>query len=66
MSAHMNSIGPDRGAGRLRKSLRGRRFDRKAVDFYSLRHTCGAWLAGAGVHPKVIHRIMRYCRSRSQ
>ena len=32
----------------------------KVADFHSLRHTCGSWLAAAGVHPKVIQRIMRH------
>lgn len=30
------------------------------LDFHSLRHTCGAWLAIAGVSPKVIQAIMRH------
>jgi len=30
----------------------------RVVDFHSLRHTCGSWLAAAGVHPKVVQRIM--------
>ncbi|MBC8350390.1 MAG: site-specific integrase [Planctomycetes bacterium] len=29
-------------------------------DFHSLRHTCGAWLAMAGEHPKVIQTVMRH------
>ncbi len=29
-------------------------------DFHALRHTCGSWLAAAGVHPKVIQEIMRH------
>lgn len=29
-------------------------------DFHALRHTCGTWLANAGVHPKVIQTIMRH------
>lgn len=29
-------------------------------DFHSLRHTCGAWLAIRGVHPKKIQTIMRH------
>ena len=29
-------------------------------DFHSLRHTCGAWLALAGEHPKVIQTVMRH------
>ena len=29
-------------------------------DFHALRHTCGTWLADAGVHPKVIQTIMRH------
>ncbi|MGB0714233.1 MAG: tyrosine-type recombinase/integrase [Phycisphaerae bacterium] len=28
--------------------------------FHSLRHTCGAWLAQAGAHPKEIQSIMRH------
>lgn len=30
------------------------------LDFHSLRHTCGAWLAIAGVNPKVIQTVMRH------
>jgi len=30
------------------------------IDFHSLRHTCGAWLAGAGVQPKVVQSLMRH------
>lgn len=29
-------------------------------DFHALRHTCGAWLSLAGVHPKAIQTIMRH------
>ena len=32
----------------------------RVLDFHSLRHTCGSWLAARGVHPKVIQRIMRH------
>lgn len=30
------------------------------IDFHSLRHTCGAWLASKGVNPKAIQTIMRH------
>lgn len=30
------------------------------LDFHSLRHTCGAWLATTGVHPKVVQTVMRH------
>ncbi len=30
------------------------------LDFHALRHTCGAWLAMAGEHPKVVQTIMRH------
>lgn len=30
------------------------------LDFHSLRHTCGAWLAIAGVNVKVIQSVMRH------
>lgn len=30
------------------------------LDFHSLRHTCGAWLAIAGVNIKVIQKVMRH------
>ena len=32
----------------------------KRLDFHSLRHSCGAWLALAGVHPKVVQIVMRH------
>jgi hypothetical protein len=34
--------------------------DGKVLDFHSLRHTCGAWLAMTGVHPKVVQLVMRH------
>lgn len=30
------------------------------LDFHALRHTCGAWLAIAGEHPKTIQTILRH------
>ena len=30
------------------------------LDFHSLRHTCGAWLAMAGAHPKAVQAVMRH------
>ena len=30
------------------------------TDFHCLRHSCGAWLAVAGVHPKVVQTVMRH------
>ncbi len=30
------------------------------ADFHALRHTCGSWLAAAGIHLKVIQGIMRH------
>ena len=30
------------------------------MDFHALRHTCGAWLAMSGVHPKVVQTVMRH------
>ena len=35
----------------------------QVADFHSLRHTCGTWLAAAGVHPKVIQTVMRHLTS---
>ncbi|MCA9367984.1 tyrosine-type recombinase/integrase [Candidatus Kaiserbacteria bacterium] len=32
----------------------------QTVDFHSLRHTCGAWLALRNVNPKVIQAVMRH------
>ena len=34
--------------------------DGEILDFHSLRHTTGAWLAMVGEHPKVIQTIMRH------
>jgi integrase len=33
---------------------------KEQLDFHSLRHTCGAWLAMRGVHPKTIQTVMRH------
>ena len=30
------------------------------LDFHALPHTCGAWLAMFGVHPKVVQTVMRH------
>ena len=32
----------------------------EVIDFHSLRHTCGAWLAMTGAHPKVVQQVMRH------
>jgi hypothetical protein len=34
--------------------------DGEHADFHCLRHTCGAWLAMAGNHPKTVQSIMRH------
>lgn len=34
--------------------------DGEVLDFHALRHTCGAWAAVAGIHPKVIQTLMRH------
>ena len=34
--------------------------DGERVDFHCLRHTCGAWLAQTGAHPKVVQTVMRH------
>jgi hypothetical protein len=30
------------------------------LDFHSLRHTCGTWLAMAGAHPNAVQAVMRH------
>ena len=32
----------------------------ESLDFHSLRHTCGAWLAMGGAHPKAVQAVMRH------
>jgi len=32
----------------------------EVFDFHCLRHTCGAWLAMTGSHPKVVQTVMRH------
>ena len=32
----------------------------EVLDFHSLRHTCGAWLAMTGVHVKTVQTVMRH------
>ncbi len=40
--------------------LRSKCREGTVLDFHSLRHTCGAWLAMAGNHPKVVQTVMRH------
>jgi integrase len=35
-------------------------FAEEVLDFHALRHTCGAWLALANCHPKVVQTVMRH------
>ena len=34
--------------------------DGERLDFHSLRHTCGAWLAMSGTHPKTVQVVLRH------
>ena len=34
--------------------------ENELMDFHALRHTCGAWLAQTGAHPKVVQQVMRH------
>lgn len=34
--------------------------DGESLDFHSLRHTCGSWLALQGEHPNVVKTVMRH------
>ena len=38
----------------------GRSHDGEHLDFHSLRHTCGAWLAMTGARPKAVQAVMRH------
>jgi integrase len=34
--------------------------ERERLDFHGLRHTCGAWLAKSGAHPKAVQAVLRH------
>jgi len=40
--------------------LEAKSHDGELIDFHSLRHTCGAWIAKTGAHAKVVQSIMRH------
>ena len=40
--------------------LCGENHEGEVFDFHALRHTCGAWLARAGAHVKVVQQVMRH------
>ena len=40
--------------------LSERSHEGEVIDFHALRHTCGACVAKAGVHPKVVQVVMRH------
>jgi len=53
----------DPGDRRIREQadfLNVRNHAGQQLDFHALRHTCGAWLALAGNHPKVIQAVLRH------
>ena len=49
-------------AARRRESdfLKAVNHEGEALDFHGLRHTCGAWLAMSGAHPKAVQAVMRH------
>ncbi len=52
---------PDEYAHReLSDFLSEKNHDGEQFDFHCLRHTCGAWLAMTGEHPKVVQTVMRH------
>ena len=52
---------PDKYAKRAQSDfLADTNHDGQVFDFHCLRHTCGAWLAMRGVHPKVVQTVMRH------
>ena len=55
------SRGPDERLQREQSDfLTPMNHDGERLDFHALRHTCGAWLAKAGVHPKIVQTVMRH------
>lgn len=61
-AAWLESIddGPSRIEADAGDFLRPGNDEGEQLDFHALRHTCGAWLAIAGEHPKTIQTIMRH------
>ncbi len=55
-----NRKGSDKKSGSKSDFLLPKNFAGEVLDFHALRHTCGAWLAIRGVHPKTIQTIMRH------
>lgn len=51
-------------AERLRREqsdfLAAENHEGQRLDFHALRHTCGAWLAIQGAHPKLVQTVMRH------
>jgi len=40
--------------------LTAKNHEGEVLDFHGLRHTCGAWLAMDGAHPKAVQSVMRH------
>lgn len=61
--AWIDAAGAD-AAERVRREssdyLRAENADGQALDFHSLRHTCGAWAALGGASPKALQTLMRH------
>jgi hypothetical protein len=59
----LNDVAPGSEAYQQRAEsdfLKAKSSEGQVLDFHSLRHTCGAWLASEGVNPKTIQSIMRH------
>jgi len=62
-SAWIQEAERDEAETRRRKEsdfLSSKNFSSQELDLHSLRHTCGAWLAQSGAHPKSIQTVMRH------
>ena len=52
---------PEKFANREQSDLLNvKNHENDSLDFHALRHTCGAWLAMSGAHPKSIQSVMRH------
>jgi len=52
---------PEEHVRRLQSDFLGEKnHEGEWLDFHSLRHACGAWLAMAGAHPKAVQSVMRH------
>lgn len=61
-----NPVKPDRMTKTFKRMVRGAKLKgRDRLNFHSLRHSCGAWLASKGVSERIIQEVLGHASTQT-